>query len=219
MTKYDFNAKKIAADLGITTATIYKRIRDGWDIDDAISVGHIPQKERIYNHNKKYDANIKKAAEKLGLNENTIYLRLRKGWSLEKAISTPSQHGKKKNVCKPAPVKSKPIKIASCEKLNASLQRLNAAIDKLIQLKMVKKKIVLNENGTDLRKLIKKLPKLDEHERNQIDYLMGGYKCNILNRVNADKKEFKYNIIGINGKQLHTNNKIEFINFLRDEVA
>ena len=58
MTKYNFDAKKIAADLGITTATIYKRIRDGWDINDAISVGHIPQKERIYNHNKKYDANI-----------------------------------------------------------------------------------------------------------------------------------------------------------------
>lgn len=220
MTKYDFNVKKMASDLGITTAAIYARIkRYGWDIDDAVSVGYIPQEERIYNHKKKYDVDIKKAAEKLGLNEKTIYLRLRKGWPLEKAISTPSKQGKYKNTCKPAPRKIEPVKVESCDKLTELVQRLNAAIDKILALKTVKPKIVLKDAGTDLRKLTEHFVNMTADDKYKFDNACGGYKVNVLNRVNADKKEFKYNVIGTNGKCLKTNDKSEFLAFLRDEVA
>lgn len=221
MTKYNFNVKKIAAELGVTTVAIYNRIRNGWDIEDAVSVGYIPQKERIYNHKKKYDVDIKKAAEKLGLNENTIYLRLRKGWPLEKAISTPSKQGKYKNTCKPAPVKIEPVKInvISCDKLTASVQRLNAAIDKILTLKTVKPKVILKDAGTDLRKLTEHFVNMTDDDKHRYNNACGGVKINILNHVNADKKEFKYNVIDTNGKCLKTNNKSEFLTFLRDEVA
>lgn len=186
MKKYNVNVKQAAKQLGISVNTIYARIKSGWDIDDALSVGYIPQEERIYNHKKKYDVDIKKAAEKLGLSERAIYLRLRKGWSLEKAISTPSKQGKKKTACKRAPVKPK---------------------------------VVLKDAGTDLRKLTEHFVNMTTDDKYKFDNACGGYKVNVFNHVNADKKEFKYNVIGTNGKCLKTNNKSEFLTFLRDEVA
>ena len=111
--KYNVDIKQAAKELGISINTIYARIKSGWDIEDALSIGYIPQKERIYNHK----------------------------------------------------TKTEPVNIESCEKLNASLQRLNAAIDKLIQLKTVKKKIVLKDAGTDLRKLSEHFTKLSDYEK------------------------------------------------------
>jgi hypothetical protein len=175
MKKYNVNVKQAAKELGISVNTIYARIKSGWDIDDALSVGYIPQKDRVYDHHKK---------KKL------------------------------------APVKIEPVKInvISCDKLTASVQRLNAAIDKILTLKSVKPKVVLKDAGTDLRKLSEHFVNMTDDDKHRYNNACGGVKINILNHVNADKKEFKYNVIGTNGKCLKTNDKSEFINFLRDEV-
>lgn len=180
MKKYNVNVKQAAKQLGISVNTIYARIKSGWDIEDALSVGYIPQKERIYDHHKTQ---------------------------------------KKKTVCKPAQRKIEPVKVESCDKLTESVQRLNAAIDKILALKTVKPKVVLKDAGTDLRKLTEHFVNMTADDKYKFDNACGGYKVNIFNRVNADKKEFKYNVIGTNGKCLKTNNKSEFLTFLRDEVA
>ena len=51
--KYGVDIKQAAKELGVSVNAIYARIRRyGWDIDDALSVGYIPQKDRVYNHHK-----------------------------------------------------------------------------------------------------------------------------------------------------------------------
>ena len=60
---------------------------------------------------------------------------------------------------------------------------------------------------------------MTDDDKNRYNNACGGVIVNILNHVNADKKEFKYNVIGTNGKCLKTNNKSEFLTFLRDEVV
>lgn len=181
MTKYNVDIKQAAKELGVSVNAIYARIkRYGWDIEDAVSVGYIPQKERIYDHHKTQ---------------------------------------KKKKSCKPAPRKIEPVKVESCDKLTESVQRLNAAIDKILDLKSVNRKVVLKDTGTDLRKLSAHFVNMTDDDKHRYNNACGGVKINILNHVNADKKEFKYNVIGTNGKYLKTNNKSEFLTFLRDEVA
>lgn len=202
--KYNVNIKEKAAELGVCTDAIYKRIRAGWDIDDAVSVPFIPQKERCVEHKRKYDADIKMAAEKLGIHTHTIYLRLSKGWPLEKAISTPN--------CRR---KIKPLPAFNCDALNNSLARLNNAIDRILDLKTEKRKIVLNQAGTDLRKLPDHFTGLNQWENQKIESFTGGVKCYILNHVNEKKKEFKYNIVSTDGRSLATNDKQKFMDFLR----
>ena len=204
--KYGVDIKQAAKELGVSVNTIYVRLKSGWNIEDALSVGYIPQKERIYNHKKKYDVDIKKAAEKLRLDKNTIYVRLHKGWSLEKAISTPVRQGKYKNTYKPAPVK-----IESCDGLQKSLSNLYGTIDKILQAKIAMRKLA-------------KLPELAEHfttlskeDNETIDEAIGGIKAYILNNPKPDK-EFIYNVVGTDGKNLHTNDKAEFMAFMA-EVA
>lgn len=51
--KYGVDIKQVAKELGISVNAIYARIRRyGWNIKDAVAVGYIPQKERIYDHHK-----------------------------------------------------------------------------------------------------------------------------------------------------------------------
>lgn len=50
--KYGVDIKQAAKELGVSVNTIYARLKSGWDIDYALSVGYIPQKERIYDHHK-----------------------------------------------------------------------------------------------------------------------------------------------------------------------
>lgn len=198
--KYGVNITEAAQKLGVTVRTIHQRIERGWDIDDALSVGYIPQEERIYNHKKKYDVDIKKAADKLGLNERTIYLRLRRGWPLEKAISTPNLKKKKNKV-----------PVDCCNGLQKSLSNLYGTIDKILQSKIAMRKLA-------------KLPELAEHfttlskaDNEAIDEAIGGIKVYILNNPKPDK-EFIYNVVGTDGQNLHTNDKAKFMAFMA-EVA
>ena len=161
--KYGVDIKQAAKELGISVNAIYARIkRNGWDIKDAVAVGYIPQKERIYNHHKTQ---------------------------------------KKKTVCKQAP-----RKVESCDGLQKSLSNLYGTIDKILQAKIAMRKLA------KLPELANHFTGLSQSEKEYIDDACGGIKVNILN--NPKENEFIYNIVGTDGKNLHTNDKAEFMAFM-----
>ena len=198
--KYGINIKQRAAELGIAQQVFYQRIKRGWSVEDALSKSRCPKG----NHTKKYNFDVKEVAEKLGVAPVTIYNRIKQyGYSVEKACSV-GKYGSYKYV--------------NNNHLNESLARLNCAVDRLLALGVNKaRKIIREDIGTDFRKLKAKwITEMSEEQKDAAEYACGGFKITVLNHVKD--KEFIYNVVGTDGKNLHTNDKAEFMAFMA-EVA
>lgn len=89
----------LARDCKITPHRLFKRLAQGWSLDEAINIP-IERKEHIL-HKKLYKYNnkvmsIKQLSDFSGLSESTISKRLDRGWSLEEAIEIPNLRNNKK---------------------------------------------------------------------------------------------------------------------------
>lgn len=94
-TKNEINEyKKIANDNNISTHQMYKRLYEGWDIDEAINIP-MNRKERIlrkrlYEYKDKLYS-VKQLAEisEHKITDKTIYKRLARGWTVEESVEIP----------------------------------------------------------------------------------------------------------------------------------
>ena len=84
--------KKKAKANGIKEHQLYKRLYEGWSLDEAINIP-IERKERIlnkriYNYNGKYYS-IKQLSKIANISERTFRKRLARKWSIEEAVEIP----------------------------------------------------------------------------------------------------------------------------------
>lgn len=102
---YNFNSKeyrqfiKIANKNGITAHQMYKRLYEGWTIEEAITIP-IKRKERILKK-KMYDyygkpKSISQLSEKCNIKTSVIYKRLSRGWNIYESVEIPVEIRKKK---------------------------------------------------------------------------------------------------------------------------
>lgn len=82
-------------EVGISRATIEKRLDSGWSIEDAIKT---PIREQIFLTFNGKTQNVADWCKELGLNVGTVRGRLKKGWSTEEALT-----GKGHNLSKGVP--------------------------------------------------------------------------------------------------------------------
>lgn len=83
----------LARDYNITPYRIYKRLSNGWGLDEAINIP-VERKERIL-HKKLYKYNgqlmsVKQLSDLSGIAATTIHKRLDRGWSIEEAVGIPN---------------------------------------------------------------------------------------------------------------------------------
>ena len=84
--------KEIAKQNGINIHQLYKRLYEGWELEDAATIP-IERKERILNK-KLYEYNgkwysVKQLAEIAGIPENAFRKRLERRWTVVDAVETP----------------------------------------------------------------------------------------------------------------------------------
>lgn len=84
--------KKVAEQNGIKEHQLYKRLYEGWSLNEATTIP-IARKERILNK-KLYEYkgklySIKQLAEISGINESAFRKRLDRGWTIEDAVEIP----------------------------------------------------------------------------------------------------------------------------------
>lgn len=88
----------LARDYNITPHRIFRRLSDGWSLEEAIGIP-IERKEYIL-HKKLYKYNnrlmsVKQLSKLSGISESAIYKRLNRGWSIEESVEIPL--GRNKN--------------------------------------------------------------------------------------------------------------------------
>lgn len=93
--------KMIAEQHGIKVHQLYKRLYEGWSIEEATTIP-IERQERIlskklYEYKGKWYS-VKQLAKINGINENAIYKRLQRRWSVEEAVETPLSKFRKEKV-------------------------------------------------------------------------------------------------------------------------
>lgn len=87
--------KKKAEENGIKAHQLYKRLYEGWSLEEAISIPIERQerilKKKLYKYkNKLYSVKqLSKISKIEGLNEDNLYKRLARGWSIEEAMEIP----------------------------------------------------------------------------------------------------------------------------------
>ena len=84
--------KKKAKENGIKGHQLYKRLYEGWSLDEAVNIP-MKRKERILNKQLyKYKGklySVKQLAEISGINESAFRKRLARRWSIEDAVEIP----------------------------------------------------------------------------------------------------------------------------------
>lgn len=75
--------------MGLNPTTLYMRLKNGWDVQRAITTPQAPRKARLLTLNGKTQ-NPRAWAAELGIAEATIYARLLKGATAAEALRQPS---------------------------------------------------------------------------------------------------------------------------------
>ena len=84
----------LAKDYNLTPHRIYRRLSNGWSLDEAVNIP-INRRENIL-HKRLYEYNgklmsVKQLSNLSGLTTSTIYKRLSRGWSIEETIEIPTK--------------------------------------------------------------------------------------------------------------------------------
>lgn len=79
-----------ADKLGMSRCTLDGRIKKGWSVEDALTIG-IGEKNKRYKiiEYRGERLNLSQFGRKYGIPQTTLSRRLIKGWSVEKALTTP----------------------------------------------------------------------------------------------------------------------------------
>lgn len=84
--------KEIAEKNNISIHQLYKRLYEGWHIEEAIKIpikrGQRILNKKLYLYQNKF-MSVKELSELSGISEKTIYKRLKRGWSIEETMEIP----------------------------------------------------------------------------------------------------------------------------------
>ena len=82
----------LARHFGIEPKLFFKRLRNGWDIDEALQIplerDYRILNVKLFNYNGKL-LSVRQLAELSGISKRNIYKRINRGWSVEEAVEIP----------------------------------------------------------------------------------------------------------------------------------
>lgn len=83
---------KIAKDYNMKPKLLFKRIENGWNLEDAIEIPKLTKKirlkKRLYNYYGKLYS-IKELEKISGISERNLYKRLKRGWNIYETVEIP----------------------------------------------------------------------------------------------------------------------------------
>ena len=86
------NLSELARKNGVKPKALFKRIYNGWTLEEAIEIPQQRQehmlKKALYEYNGEL-LSVKQIAEKYNISKRNIYKRLGRGWSIEETIEIP----------------------------------------------------------------------------------------------------------------------------------
>ena len=90
----DMVATDVAKDVGINKRTLFKRLQNGMEIEQAVLKSDFREYEIEFNGE---TLNLTQWADKIGLSIDGLRKRFKKGWSLERALTTPNRNKNNKS--------------------------------------------------------------------------------------------------------------------------
>ena len=91
----------LARDYDLTPRRLFKRLAQGWSLDEAINIPVKRKEHRLYKRMYIYKGklmSLKQLAEISGISASTITKRLNRGWSIEEAVEIPTKTNIERNI-------------------------------------------------------------------------------------------------------------------------
>lgn len=91
----------LARDYDLTPRRLFKRLAQGWSLDEAINIPVKRKEHRLYKKMYIYNdklMSLKQLAEISGISVQTITKRLNRGWSIEEAVEIPTKNKIERNI-------------------------------------------------------------------------------------------------------------------------